>query len=151
MLDIMTFCLAMNVYFEARGEPLQGQYAVAHVTMNRVKSSRFPKDICTVVMQRKQFSWTTDRMEPVYRKGRLYGYKLRRGMEPNDMQSWRRAVNVAKTVINGRAYDHTKGALFYHAKRVSPYWASKKHQVATVGNHIFYRRDKSQVIYNRLH
>jgi N-acetylmuramoyl-L-alanine amidase len=150
MLDIMTFCMALNVYFEARGEPLAGQYAVAHVTMNRVRARAFPNDVCSVVMKRKHFSWTTDRMEPVYRAGRKIGYKLRKGMEPDDMDSWRRAVEVAKTVMNGRMIDITGGALFYHTRISKPWWKpGRQYVVATIGNHVFYRHDKSQVIYNR--
>lgn len=51
-------CLAANLYFEARGEPLKGQLAVAKVTLNRVKSKQYPDSICAVVFQKHQFSWT---------------------------------------------------------------------------------------------
>ena len=53
-------CLALNVYYEARGESLAGQYAVAEVTMNRKSAARYPKTVCEVVYQKSAFSWTDD-------------------------------------------------------------------------------------------
>jgi N-acetylmuramoyl-L-alanine amidase len=53
-------CLALNVYFEARNQPTDGQYLIAEVTMNRVNDDRYPDNVCDVVWQGKQFSWTHD-------------------------------------------------------------------------------------------
>src|SRR3954462_7592620 len=77
-------CLALNVYYEARGESLAGQYAVAEVTMNRKAALGFPKTICEVVYQRSAFSWTGER---VYAPG---------GAE------WQRAIKVAEDVYYQR-------------------------------------------------
>lgn len=114
-------CLAENVYYEARGEPLVGQYAVAEVTMNRVASRAFPNSVCEVVHSRGAFSWTyrTDLPEP-------YGYE------------WRRAQAVAGSVYDNIEAPLVNGALFYHALHVSPAWAATRTQVALVGRHLFY-------------
>ena len=115
-------CLAENVYFEARGEPLVGQYAVAEVTMNRVASPLFPASVCDVVYEKSAFSWTElDTLR------RPYGYE------------WRRAQAVASTIYdNYREAPLVDGALFYHATRISPDWARSKTQVVRIGAHLFY-------------
>ncbi|HUF71938.1 MAG TPA: cell wall hydrolase [Gammaproteobacteria bacterium] len=114
-------CLAENVYYESRGEPLVGQYAVAEVTMNRVASRAFPNSVCAVVRSRGAFSWTyaTNLREP-------YGYE------------WRRAQAVASSVYDNIEAPLVNGALFYHATHVSPAWAATRTQVALVGRHLFY-------------
>ena len=114
-------CLAENVYYESRGEPLVGQYAVAEVTMNRVASPDFPDTVCEVVHARGAFSWTyqTERLQP-------YGYE------------WRRAQSVASSVYDNREAPLVNGALFYHATYVSPRWAATRSQVALIGRHLFY-------------
>src|SRR5690606_37986041 len=115
-------CLAKNVYYEARGEPLVGQYAVAEVTMNRVASPLFPSSVCEVVHARGAFSWT-------YHTATLpepYGYE------------WRRAQAVASSVYDNIEAPLVGGALFYHALYVSPDWAATRSQVALIGQHMFY-------------
>jgi len=125
-------CLAENVYFEARGEPLDGQYAVAEVTINRLRSPFFPKTICGVVhdtrwdpLRRRftaHFSWTQmeDRGEPW---GPL----------------WQQSIAVATAVINESHVPVVPDALYYHANSVQPYWANPKRTVARIGSHVFYR------------
>ena len=115
-------CLARNVYYESRGEPLVGQYAVAEVTMNRVASSMFPESVCTVVYAHGAFSWTNDEslIEP-------YGFE------------WWRAQAVARSVHDSHASPYVSDALFYHAIYVSPQWARTRPQVALIGRHLFYR------------
>lgn len=115
-------CLARNVYYESRGEPLVGQYAVAEVTMNRVNSSAFPQTVCTVVYARGAFSWTTNESLRA-----PYGYE------------WWRAQTVARSVIGNHASPYVGDALFYHATYVSPRWARTRPQVALIGGHLFYR------------
>jgi spore germination cell wall hydrolase CwlJ-like protein len=115
-------CLARNIYFEARGEPLAGQYAVAEVTMNRVALAPPPRTVCSVVYQKSAFSWTDLAALP----------------EP-DGEAWERAQQVAEAVYYGRHEPRLEGALFYHADYVKPEWAKEKRRVARIGSHIFYR------------
>jgi len=125
-------CLAENIYHEARGESLEGQYAIAEVTMNRLASPFFPKTVCEVVhdtrwdrLRRRlvaHFSWTA--------------FEIR--SEPSG-PAWDQAMRVAETVYDGHSMSVVPGALFYHATYVNPYWASSKKVVAKIGNHIFYR------------
>jgi N-acetylmuramoyl-L-alanine amidase len=113
-------CLSENIYYESRGEPLVGQYAVAEVTMNRVASSEFPDSVCAVVKQTGAFSWTYADMAPPF------GYE------------WRRAQAVASIVYLNNEAPLVDGALFYHATYVSPDWAQTRRQVALIGRHLFY-------------
>jgi len=125
-------CLARNVYFEARGEPVAGQYAVAEVTMNRKASRRYPKTVCEVVYQqnwdplRKRyvgaFSWTEFDVLP----------------EPSGPE-WQRAWKIAETVYYRRHTPTVRGALFFHAVHIKPDWAKEKRRVARIGRHVFYR------------
>ncbi|HEX5477125.1 MAG TPA: cell wall hydrolase [Burkholderiales bacterium] len=115
-------CLARNVYFEARGEPLAGQYAVAEVTMNRAASAFFPRSVCDVVHEKGAFSWTSLGPLP----------------EPVG-EEWQRALEVAETVYYGRRPPALHGALFYHATQVHPEWAKERQRVTRIGRHIFYR------------
>jgi len=124
-------CLAENIYFEARGEPLNGQYAVAEVTLNRVRSPLFPKTICAVVHDTRwdsqrhrfiaHFSWTQleDRGDP-------WG------------PHWQQAMAVAAAVIDDAHMPVVPDALYYHADSVHPYWANSKRIIARIGSHIFY-------------
>jgi spore germination cell wall hydrolase CwlJ-like protein len=112
-------CLARAVYYEARGEPLAGQAAVAHVILNRKKSGRFPTSVCGVVDQPGQFTFRTGRPE---------------SRHPGQ---WARARQVAAQVAAGELANPVGGALFFHADHVSPGW--RRPRVAEIGNHIFYR------------
>jgi spore germination cell wall hydrolase CwlJ-like protein len=116
-------CLASAVYFEAKGEPLQGQLSVAQVVLNRTRSGRFPASVCGVVKQRGQFSFV--------RGGRLPAVR-------RDSAAWRKAVAVADIARQELAEGSAPNALFFHARRVSPGW-SRATRVAAIGNHIFYR------------
>lgn len=125
-------CLAFNVYFEARGEPMVGQYAVAEVTMNRVASGRYPDTICGVVHQK---NWDTLRKRYV---SAFSWNELDERPSPED-ETFRRAWEVAETVYHGRHVPTLGGALHYHATHIKPSWARGNKPVARIGNHIFYR------------
>ena len=124
-------CLALNIYFEARGEPQHGQFAVAAVTMNRVKSFRFPNSVCGVVWQRRQFSWTHDGKSD----------------RPRDKAAWVQAKSLANLVYskylsfqekNNGAWDITNGALHYYSVTIpQPYWAKQKVASIPIGRHMF--------------
>jgi len=125
-------CLALNVYHEARGEPLDGQLAVAEVTMNRVASSRYPDTVCGVVYEKR---W--DRLRGRY-VGAFSWTELEAFAEP-DEKAWHRAREAAEKVYSERHAPSLEGALFYHSKRVRPSWARNKTPVARIGRHVFYR------------
>ena len=115
-------CLATNVFHEARGESNKGQVAVALVTLNRVRSGKFPSTICGVVYQPNQFSWTRDKP------------KIK------DWKSYNRILALTRNVLAGKvAQDITGGSLYYHADHVNPYWSKHFDKVAHIGNHVFYR------------
>lgn len=124
-------CLAMNVYHEARGEPLVGQFAVAEVTMNRVASRRYPDTVCDVVYEQR---W--DRIRGRY-VGAFSWTELDSTAELKTKE-WKRAWKVAEAVHGEREAPMLNGALFYHAKSIRPSWARKKEPVARIGMHIFY-------------
>lgn len=121
-LDAETECLAGAVYFESRGEPLEGQLAVAEVIRNRAASGRFPSSLCGVVFQPSQFSFVRGGAMPPIRR---------------ESDQWRRAVAVAQIALGGGWISSVGKALFFHASRISPGWRLKR--LARVGNHIFYR------------
>ena len=119
-------CLAANVYFEARGEPIRGQYMVAYVTINRAKDGKFPNTICGVVKQESQFSWVNDHIIN----------------KPTDMEQWKKAKQIARSALN-KSYSVikmiSKGALFYHADYVKPRWRKGLVYVTQIDSHIFYK------------
>ncbi len=122
-------CLAQAVYFEARGEPLAGQFAVAAVVMNRVADRRYPDRVCDVVFQGEhrrhacQFSFACDGLSDRATPGR----------------SWRRALHVAEQSLAGFRPDLTGRATHYHADTVNPDWADALQHTVAIGGHRFYR------------
>lgn len=124
-------CLAEALYFEARGETLQGQFAVAEVILNRRDSKKFPSSVCNVVNQGTksgkkyacQFSYKCDGRAEVFSEGGAY---IQVG-------------KVARMMLDGKARNLTKGATFYHTGAVRPRWSRKFQRTAKVGSHFFYR------------
>lgn len=114
-------CLATAVYFESKGEPLEGQLAVAQVILNRVESHRFADTICGVVNQPKQFSYSKS---AAVRSG---------------SSNWRTAVAIAKIARDDRWQEIAPEALFFHANYVAPSWRQTRVKVSQVGAHVFYR------------
>jgi spore germination cell wall hydrolase CwlJ-like protein len=114
-------CLAKNIYYEARGEPMQGKIAVAQVTLNRVTHrTEFQSNICGVVYAKHQFSWTMEKHR-----------------EPGG-EAWREAQAIAKAVVIGTAHLPNFKALYFHNLTVQPQWNKTKELVARIGNHTFY-------------
>jgi N-acetylmuramoyl-L-alanine amidase len=118
------YCLAQNIYFESRGESTVGQEFVGWVTLNRVMNSDFPGEICKVVWQKDQFSWTHDGKSDT----------------PKDKDAWATAQVIAGEVITAYGVDRdpTEGATYFHATSVKPDWAKKFERVVRIDNHIFY-------------
>jgi N-acetylmuramoyl-L-alanine amidase len=115
-------CLALNLYHEARGEGVEGMLAVGVVTLNRTAHPNWPDDVCEVVRQPDQFSWTRAGEPPV--------------AEPD---AWSLAAVLAEELLAGEADTLLdERALFYHATTVSPDWARTKAFLGRVGDHLFY-------------
>ena len=117
-------CLAGAVYFEARGEPLAGQLAVAEVVMNRAASPRFPDGYCGVVYQRAQFSFVRGGTMP----------RIQRGSE-----AWKRARAIARIAHERLWKTEASDALYFHASYVRPSWSTRMQRLAAIKTHIFYR------------
>lgn len=115
-------CLAGAIYFEAKSESLAGQLAVGRVIVNRARSGRFPASYCGVVFQHSQFSFIRGNAMPAISR---------------TSRSWRTAAAIAQIAHNGSWASAAEGALYFHAKRVSPNW--KLTRVAQVDSHIFFR------------
>ena len=122
-LDEQANCLATAVYFEARGESLEGQLAVADVVMNRAASGKYPTSWCEVVKQPWQFSFVQHGQFPQIR----------------DAESWAKAQGVARLAMANVIRSVPTDVLWYHANYVSPSWGSRLTQVEKIGVHIFYR------------
>ncbi|WP_171121086.1 MULTISPECIES: cell wall hydrolase [unclassified Ruegeria] len=124
-------CLAEALYFEARGESVRGQFAVAEVILNRVESSRFPDSLCGVIKQgtgkkyQCQFTYTCDgRKEVIHEK-----------------KAYERVSKVARAAIDGVVGEMTEGATHYHTTAVRPSWSRVYKETARIGVHIFYRHN----------
>jgi spore germination cell wall hydrolase CwlJ-like protein len=142
VLTTAALCMALNVYWEARSEPIEGQYAVAQVTFNRARHD--PDIVCSVVFKRKQFSWA-NRLTEVSGDERTRRAKR---YVPADERAWKTAKEVAVDTLSGKSKNIVGDATFYHSHKVSPAWAKHMQFVKTVGNHKFYYFDKSTLIYN---
>lgn len=119
------FCLAKNIYHEARGESTLGKYAVAQVTINRVRHPEFSNTICGVVHEPYQFSWTINR-----------SVRWSRPSGP----AWNESMEIARQVLqDGVVVKGMENALFFHATYVRPGWRNVR-RLATIGAHVFYRQ-----------
>lgn len=123
-LDEQANCLATAVYFEARGESLEGQLAVARVVMNRAVSGRYPPDWCSVVKQPAQFSFVHHGQFPYIDAGSA---------------AWGRAQGIARLAIANVIPSVDQDVLWYHANYVAPSWGHRLNMVEKIGAHIFYR------------
>ena len=117
-------CLAGAVYFEARGEPLDGQLAVAQVIINRSEDRAFPSSYCGVVYQRSQFSFVKGGKMPSIKRSSA---------------AWTKAKAIAKIAHEGTWESPADDSLYFHAKYVKPSWSRSKIARATIDTHIFYR------------
>ncbi len=131
-------CLAEALYFEARGETVKGQFAVAEVILNRVASKRFPNSVCGVVNQgtgRKyqcQFTYTCDGHKEVIHEPRAH----------------ERVSKVARLALDGISAKVTDGATYYHTTAVQPRWRRSFTKTARIGVHLFYRDDRYRTAAN---
>jgi len=123
-LDTETNCLATAVYFESRGESLEGQLAVAHVVMNRAASGRYPPDWCSVVKQPAQFSFVQHGQFP---------------QADTNSEAWKKAEAIAELAAANIVPSVGSDVLWYHADYVAPSWRHNLQEVEQIGAHIFYR------------
>jgi spore germination cell wall hydrolase CwlJ-like protein len=151
------FCLAQNVFMEAKGENLAGKSAVAHVTLNRVKHAKYPSTVCGVTKQAKlrtnwkgydvpiigmcQFSWycdgKSDNIQIIYEQGKSKGKQI----GPN-MEAWKQSVQVSLLALKGVTIDPTSGATHYYNHNISsPNWGQVYPVVAILSNHTFLVRN----------
>ena len=115
-------CLTKNVYYEAGVEDRKGKFAVAHVTVNRLKTGYWGDSVCKVVHARAQFSWT-----------------LQKKLPKPDPQLWAESREVAHKVLTGYRVKGLRHSLFYHATYIrNPKWVDPKQAAGQIGNHIFY-------------
>ena len=150
------YCLALNIYHESRGEPLSGQIAVAHTTLNRVGHPLYPNTICEVVkdatafragnrnlpeINQCAFSWYCDGKPDtvyLYRKGELNRVNAK---------SFLNASSVAILSIVGKIPDNTKGAThYYNHYIVSPYWREYYPVTRVIGQHTFLKREEDSLL-----
>ena len=142
-------CMADNVYFEARNQIGEGQRAVAHVTLNRVKSRKFPNTVCGVVKQGRihknghpvrhkcQFSWwcdgRSDNVQLTYTKGKMKG-QIKSGV----YLAYTYAVTEALAAMVKMSGDPTRGATYYYAHNIiTPKWAKGFKMTALIQDHTF--------------
>jgi spore germination cell wall hydrolase CwlJ-like protein len=121
-------CLALAMYWEARGEGEAGMAAVGWTILNRVASPAFPSTACAVVYDGGetppcQFSWYCDG----------------RSDRPRDWSSWQRAMRVGARLLTDPLADPTRGALYFHARHVRSAWHGRLARTASIGGHVFYR------------
>ncbi|MDA5093515.1 cell wall hydrolase [Aliiroseovarius sp. KMU-50] len=122
-------CLTEALYFEARGESLKGQFAVAEVILNRVDHARFPNTVCGVVNQgtgkkyQCQFTYTCDGHPEVVHEPR----------------AWENVSKVAAAMLNGAKRELTRGSTHYHTTAVHPSWAKRFEHTTKIGVHRFYK------------
>ncbi|HEY8572177.1 cell wall hydrolase [Phenylobacterium sp.] len=122
-------CLTTAVYYEARGETVQGQAAVAQVVMNRVKHPAFPKSVCAVVFQGSQ-----------RRTGCQFSFACDGSMRARrEAKAWARARKIASRTLAGVALADVGSATHFHTTAVAPAWGPQMRRVAQVGLHVFYR------------
>lgn len=121
-------CMALAMYWEARGEGRRGMEAVGWTVLNRVNSPHFPSTPCAVVFEGGerpgcQFSWYCDGKSD----------------RPRDRESWQRAMQVAGDLLERPGADPTGGALFFHATSIRTPWRRPRVRTARIGGHVFYR------------
>jgi spore germination cell wall hydrolase CwlJ-like protein len=119
-------CLTKNIYYEAGVESKVGKFAVANVTVNRLKTGYWGNSICKVVYAKKQFSWTLAKKLP----------------RPNS-KVWAESEDVARKVLAGHRVRGLTRSLYYHATYIkNPNWVDQKHHAGKIGAHVFYNKAK---------
>lgn len=119
MISAVLLCLSLNIYFEARGEPLEGQEAVAAITMNRSKDKDKPMSVCSVVYEPGAFSWT------------------RHHMKVKDKESFDRAKNIAKDYLAGKRHKTIGNRKYFNERRLGKRFKTP-HKSMRIGKLLYY-------------
>lgn len=134
-------CMALNIYYEARGSNLADMYAVADVVLNRVEDTRYPDTICEVVMQGRQ----NDRGQMIRNACQFSWYCDGKSDNPRDTEAWEKAQSIAWDIVRWDSMRGiTEGATHYHTTYVNPSWNRSRNgfsitRLGRIGAHIFYR------------
>ena len=137
------YCMALNIYHEARGDNLAGKYAVSDVVLNRVKSTRYPNTICEVIKQGPtKPSWKdASKMIPVRNKCQFSWWCDGKSDEPRDADAWLEAQEIAYLIMQLENFvGISEGSKHYHATYVNPDWNKKMQHVGRIGSHLFFRQ-----------
>ena len=143
-LDDDTYCLALNIYHEARGDNLAGKYAVSDVVLNRVRDIRWPDTVCDVVYQAEMKpSWKDQsKLVPIHHRCQFSWYCDGKSDLPLDQEAWYEAQVIASKMLDFETFRGiTEGATHYHAVYVNPSWNKYFHPVGRIGAHVFYRAE----------
>lgn len=135
--ELVLLALTLNVYEEARSESIQGQLAVAETTLNRVVDTRWPSDVTSVVLQRRQFSWVgaaglTDGFDLMSHQSALLA-----AANEIDLAAYRQAEKVARKVLTV-GYKPRYTFTHYHTTAIKPVWTKGQTKSLTIGTHKFY-------------
>lgn len=124
-----TICLAKNIFFEGRNTDVYEKIRIVNVTLNRVKSGKYPDSICEVVYQDSQFSWT------------LYNKNLKSIVNSSNIEAkaWQESLMIAEYALDDRIPDITNGSLFYHTHKVKPTWSKHKKKTVNSKWHRYYK------------
>lgn len=152
-LSIGLVCMALNVYHEAKNQPIEGKLAVGEVVLNRVKDERYPNNVCDVIKQGPvRESWKTRqtpdpddaKFYPIRHRCQFSWYCDGKSDKPFDEEAWAQAQAVASMLYHKGSPNLTNGATHYHADYVLPEWAASKTFTIKIGDHLFYRWEKPE-------
>ncbi|QJQ31211.1 cell wall hydrolase [Sphingomonas lacunae] len=113
-------CLAKIIHHESANQPEAGQLAVAHVVLNRLASPRFPKTVCAIALQPRQFF-------------NVHAY------DPSGDRRWTNSQRIARMAVEGHGDDHAPGALFFHTAGHNSAFFRSRPRVVQIAGHVFYR------------
>ena len=130
-------CLALNIYHEARNQPIIGQIAVSEVVLNRVMDEEYPDTVCKVIYQAK---YKKGDNLPIRNQCQFSWYCDGKSDKPTDIDAYRWALMLSGRILSGEFAPLTDGSINYHSTKVQPDWKIKKEKVVQIEDHIFYKR-----------
>ena len=137
-------CLALNIYFEARGSILADKIATGDVVLNRVDDVRYPNTVCAVVKDAEYSAWHKERgkISPIRNKCQFSWWCDGKSDNPVNEDRWEESLLIAYKLLHTEKWSGiTSGATHYHADYVTPYWADSLHKIGRIGSHVYYRWD----------